>query len=101
MKFKKESYSLQSPSEFCILTVTACQALLSKHSFLFISTDGPLTPTKYCSIRHITAQVGAAVVGAAVAEDLAEACCDIGPSELESMSEVSYLCTQTAYIRIG
>ncbi|CAD6213120.1 unnamed protein product [Miscanthus lutarioriparius] len=39
------------------------------------------------SIRHITAQVGAAVVRAAVAEDLAEGCCDVGPRELGSMSE--------------
>lgn len=40
------------------------------------------------SIRHITAQVGAAVVRAAVAEDLAEGCCDVGPRELGSMSEL-------------
>lgn len=39
------------------------------------------------SIRHITARVGAAVVRAAVAEDLAEGCCDVGPRELGSMSE--------------
>ncbi|WVZ59523.1 hypothetical protein U9M48_009649 [Paspalum notatum var. saurae] len=39
------------------------------------------------SIRHITARVGAAVVHAAVAEDLAEGRCDVGPRELESMSE--------------
>ena len=53
-----------------------------------ISTNGLLTSTKHCSIRHITAQVGAAVVRAAVAEDLAEGCCDVGPRELGSMSEV-------------
>jgi hypothetical protein len=46
--------------------------------------------TKHCSIRHITAQVGAAVVRAAVAEDLAEGRCDVGPRELGSMSEVPY-----------
>ncbi|CAN6282563.1 unnamed protein product [Urochloa humidicola] len=40
------------------------------------------------SIRHITAQVGAAVVRAAVSEDLAEGCCDVGPRELASMSEL-------------
>ncbi|KAK3152993.1 hypothetical protein QOZ80_2BG0166230 [Eleusine coracana subsp. coracana] len=39
------------------------------------------------SIRHITARVGAAVVRAAVAEDLAESSCDVGPKELGSMSE--------------
>ncbi|KAJ1294933.1 hypothetical protein BS78_01G184100 [Paspalum vaginatum] len=39
------------------------------------------------SIRHITARVGAAVVRAAVAEDLAEGRCDVGPRELGSMSE--------------
>ncbi|GJM91156.1 hypothetical protein PR202_ga07503 [Eleusine coracana subsp. coracana] len=39
------------------------------------------------SIRHITARVGAAVVRAAVAEDLAEGSCDVGPRELRSMSE--------------
>ncbi|XP_062200385.1 NAD-dependent malic enzyme 59 kDa isoform, mitochondrial-like [Phragmites australis] len=38
------------------------------------------------SIRHITARVGAAVVRAAVAEDLAEGRCDVGPRELGSMS---------------
>ncbi|CAL4917448.1 unnamed protein product [Urochloa decumbens] len=38
--------------------------------------------------RHITAQVGAAVVRAAVSEDLAEGCCDVGPRELASMSEL-------------
>ncbi|CAL4925769.1 unnamed protein product [Urochloa decumbens] len=40
------------------------------------------------SIRHITAQVGAAVLRAAVAEDLAEGCDDVGPKELASMSEL-------------
>ncbi|KAG2537151.1 hypothetical protein PVAP13_9NG251700 [Panicum virgatum] len=39
------------------------------------------------SIRHITARVGAAVVRAAVAEDLAEGCRTVGPKELGSMSE--------------
>ena len=53
-----------------------------------ISSNGLLASTKHCSIRHITAQVGAAVVRAAVAEDLAEGCCDVGPRELGSMSEV-------------
>ncbi|GJM91152.1 hypothetical protein PR202_ga07499 [Eleusine coracana subsp. coracana] len=41
------------------------------------------------SIRHITARVGAAVVRAAVAEDLAEGSCDVGPRELRSMSELT------------
>ncbi|CAN6287796.1 unnamed protein product [Urochloa humidicola] len=40
------------------------------------------------SIRHITAKVGAAVVRAALAEDLAEGCDDVGPKELASMSEL-------------
>ncbi|CAN6298875.1 unnamed protein product [Urochloa humidicola] len=40
------------------------------------------------SIRHITAQVGAAVLRAAVDEDLAEGCNDVGPKELASMSEM-------------
>ncbi|CAN6304656.1 unnamed protein product [Urochloa humidicola] len=40
------------------------------------------------SIRHITAQVGAAVLRAAVDEDLAEGCDDVGPKELASMSEM-------------
>ncbi|KAL5224417.1 hypothetical protein ABZP36_011056 [Zizania latifolia] len=39
------------------------------------------------SIRHITARVGAAVVRAAVDEDLAEGCCDVDPRDLKSMSE--------------
>ncbi|CAN6310556.1 unnamed protein product [Urochloa humidicola] len=39
-------------------------------------------------IRHITAQVGAAVLRAAVDEDLAEGCDDVGPKELASMSKL-------------
>ncbi|CAN6298876.1 unnamed protein product [Urochloa humidicola] len=39
------------------------------------------------SIRNITAEVGAAVLRAAVAEDLAEGCDDVGPKELAAMSE--------------
>ncbi|KAM0030676.1 NAD-dependent malic enzyme 59 kDa isoform [Helianthus debilis subsp. tardiflorus] len=39
------------------------------------------------SIRHITAQVGAAVVRAAVAEELAEGHGEVGPKELEHMSK--------------
>lgn len=41
-----------------------------------------------CSIRHITAEVGAAVLRAAVAEELAEGHGDVGPRELEHMSKV-------------
>lgn len=39
------------------------------------------------SIRHITAEVGTAVVRAAVAEELAEGHCDVGPKELAHMSK--------------
>lgn len=39
------------------------------------------------SIRHITTHVGAAVVRAAVAEDLAEGYCDVGLKELMNMSK--------------
>ncbi|KAK9058939.1 hypothetical protein SSX86_021556 [Deinandra increscens subsp. villosa] len=39
------------------------------------------------SIRHITAEVGAAVVRAAVAEELAEGHCEVGPKELAHMSK--------------
>lgn len=39
------------------------------------------------SIRHITAEVGAAVLRAAVAEELAEGHGDVGPRELEHMSK--------------
>lgn len=39
------------------------------------------------SIRHITAEVGAAVVQAAVEEDLAEGHGDVGPRELKHMSK--------------
>ncbi|GAB4861808.1 hypothetical protein Ancab_037064 [Ancistrocladus abbreviatus] len=39
------------------------------------------------SIREITAEVGAAVVRAAVAEELAEGHCDMGPKELSHMSK--------------
>ncbi|XP_024020345.1 NAD-dependent malic enzyme 2, mitochondrial [Morus notabilis] len=39
------------------------------------------------SIRHITAEVGAAVVRAAVAEELAEGHGDVGPRELKHMSK--------------
>ncbi|KAK1290295.1 hypothetical protein QJS10_CPB18g01516 [Acorus calamus] len=38
-------------------------------------------------IRHITTEVGAAVVRAAVAEELAEGHCDVGPRELMDMSK--------------
>lgn len=48
------------------------------------------THTKKNSIRPITARVGAAVVRAAIAEDLAEGTPDMGPKELNSMSEVLY-----------
>ncbi|KAL9257515.1 NAD-dependent malic enzyme 59 kDa isoform, mitochondrial-like protein [Drosera capensis] len=39
------------------------------------------------SIREITAEVGAAVLRAAVAEELAEGHCDVGPKELSQMSK--------------
>ncbi|KDP28665.1 hypothetical protein JCGZ_14436 [Jatropha curcas] len=39
------------------------------------------------SIRHITAEVGAAVLRAAVAENLAEGHGDVGPKELRNMSK--------------
>ncbi|KAK1430331.1 hypothetical protein QVD17_12992 [Tagetes erecta] len=39
------------------------------------------------SIRHITAEVGAAVIKAAVAEELAEGHCEVGPKELAHMSK--------------
>ncbi|KAJ8624023.1 hypothetical protein MRB53_032553 [Persea americana] len=39
------------------------------------------------SIRHITTKVGAAVVQAAVAEELAEGHCDVGAKELMHMSK--------------
>ena len=42
-----------------------------------------------CSIRDITAEVGAAVLRAAVAEELAEGYHDVGTKELVSMSKVS------------
>lgn len=41
-----------------------------------------------CSIRHITAEVGASVLRAAVAEELAEGHGDKGPRELAHMSKV-------------
>lgn len=46
-----------------------------------------------CSIRDITAEVGAAVLQAAVAEDLAEGHGDVGPRELKQMSKVRVLST--------
>lgn len=84
------SSSLVSTSTECLDAdlLHHIESLMQTLSSIFISTDGPITPTKLCSIRHITAQVGAAVVRAAVAEDLAEGCCDVGPRELGSMSEV-------------
>ncbi|XP_010255456.1 PREDICTED: NAD-dependent malic enzyme 59 kDa isoform, mitochondrial isoform X1 [Nelumbo nucifera] len=48
--------------------------------------NGILFPS-ISSIRHITTQVGAAVVQAAVAEDLAEGHGEIGPRELMHMSK--------------
>lgn len=41
-----------------------------------------------CSIRNVTAEVGAAVLHAAVAEGLAEGHGGVGPKELEQMSKV-------------
>jgi len=90
-------WSLQvSFTSYC--TLLPDTSIQSNHFFLLIviwtpypfSTDGWLTSTKRCSIRHITARVGAAVVRAAVAEDLAEGCRTVGPKELGSMSEVLY-----------
>ena len=46
-----------------------------------------------CSIRNITAEVGAAVLRAAVAEELAEGHGDVGPKELKNMSKVSAFAT--------
>jgi hypothetical protein len=82
------SFSLQVSSAPPSAVTTYHTTLMQVLSSIFISTDGPITPAKRCSIRHITARVGAAVVRAAVAEDLAEGCCDVGPRELASMSEV-------------
>ncbi|KAK4797071.1 hypothetical protein SAY86_029397 [Trapa natans] len=48
--------------------------------------DGILYPS-IKSIRHITAEVGAAVLRAAVAEGLAEGHCEVGPRELQQMSK--------------
>ena len=90
-------WSLQvSFTSYC--TLLPDTSIQSNHFFLLIviwtpypfSTDGWLTSTKRCSIRHITARVGAAVVRAAVAEDLAEGCRTVGPKELGSMSEELY-----------
>ncbi|KAI8545177.1 hypothetical protein RHMOL_Rhmol07G0021400 [Rhododendron molle] len=49
-------------------------------------SDGMLQAASEC-IRDITAEVGAAVIRAAVAEELAEGHGDIGPRELRQMSE--------------
>ncbi|KAG5538442.1 hypothetical protein RHGRI_019125 [Rhododendron griersonianum] len=50
-------------------------------------SDGMLQAASEC-IRDITAEVGAAVIQAAVAEELAEGHGDIGPRELRQMSKV-------------
>jgi hypothetical protein len=86
-EIKKESSSLRSPGVFCIQ-----RALIQKFHLIFHYYDEPLTSTlkKHYSIRPITARVGAAVLRAAVAEDLAEGTADRGPKELSSMSEVIY-----------
>jgi len=44
--------------------------------------------TLFCSIRNVTAEVGAAVIGAAVAEKQAEGHGDVGLRELSNMSKV-------------
>lgn len=50
----------------------------------------------WCSIRSITAEVGAAVLQAAVAEELAEGHCEVGPKELMNMCKVrTYLLSFT------
>lgn len=41
-----------------------------------------------CSIRDITAEVGAAVLQAAIAEEVAEGHGEVGPKELAHMSKV-------------
>lgn len=48
----------------------------------------PLSYYLSCSIRHITVEVGAAVLRAAVAEELAEGHGDVGRKELDHMSKV-------------
>ena len=53
-----------------------------------------------CSIRRITAEVGAAVVRAAVEEDLAEGHGDVGSRELEHMSKVCFLARVNAILLI-
>ncbi|XP_048422156.1 NAD-dependent malic enzyme 59 kDa isoform, mitochondrial isoform X1 [Pyrus x bretschneideri] len=56
---------------------------------------GILYPSIDC-IRSITAEVGAAVLQAAVAEELAEGHCEVGPKELMNMSKVrTYLLSFT------
>jgi hypothetical protein len=84
-----------------ILFPSVSRCVLRLHTFIqnfhpiysiILNYDEALTSThtkkKHYSIRHITARVGAAVLRAAVAEDLAEGIGDVGPSELSSMPEV-------------
>lgn len=47
-----------------------------------------LVSEQKCSIRHITAEVGAAVLRAAVTDDIAEGHGDVGPKDLGHMSKV-------------
>lgn len=68
--------------------------LIPSHSYPFNqhSKTGLLNDwfwTKKCSIRHITAEVGAAVLRAAVSDDIVEGHGDVGPKDLSNMSKVS------------
>ncbi|GMP61561.1 hypothetical protein CsSME_00023975 [Camellia sinensis var. sinensis] len=45
-------------------------------------------PTHHCSIRHILAEVGAAIVQTAAAEELAEGHSDVEARELTRMSKL-------------
>lgn len=47
-----------------------------------------MNSTLHCSIRKVTAEVGAAVLRAAVSEGLAEGHEGVGPKELAHMSKV-------------
>ncbi|KAG5617765.1 hypothetical protein H5410_017589 [Solanum commersonii] len=75
----------KSIEESCIHPLTSKFLVLEKLSIL--ATADWFWPYRISSIRDITAEVGAAVLRAAVAEDLAEGHGDVGVRELQHMSK--------------
>jgi len=68
-----------------------------KKSHELIDDPHLLMQIAWCSIRDVTAEVGAAVLRAAVEEELAEGHGDVGHRELSHMSKVWKVSSFTIY----